>query len=81
MDLPSSSDIDAAILAVAQTSWDKVAMIIAQAAKKLHGDLPNGDEPYEIIGRRIEVLVRDGRLIAQGDISRWRQSEIRLPRK
>ena len=28
---------------------------------------------------RIEALVREGRLIAQGDITKWRYSEVRLP--
>jgi hypothetical protein len=32
-----------------------------------------------LIARRIEALVRDGRLVAQGDITNWRHSEVRLP--
>jgi hypothetical protein len=74
-----STDIDNAILAVAQTSWRKVAMIIVKAAKTLGPDLPEGDVGDDMVAERIEALVRAGRLVSQGDISRWRHSEVRLP--
>jgi hypothetical protein len=35
-------------------------------------------EGYEIISRRIEALVHDGRLLAHGDTKNWRCSEVRL---
>ena len=41
-------------------------------------DLPPEHEGYEIISRRIEALVHDGRLLAQGDTKNWRFSEVRL---
>jgi len=75
----TDSDIDNAILAVVEASWKKVAMIIAKTADRLGRDLPEGDERYHLIARRIEALVRDGKLIAQGDITRWRHSEVRRP--
>jgi hypothetical protein len=56
----SPSEIDDAVLAVADEHWHKVA-------------------GHDLIAQRIVALVEDGRLIAQGDISRWRQSEVRLP--
>ena len=74
-----SSEIDDAILAVVQPSWRKVAMIIAQAADNLGDDLPNDETGLNLIADRIAALVRDGRLVAQGDIANWRSSEIRLP--
>lgn len=73
------SEIDDAILAVVEVQWLKVAMIIARTAKRLRGHLPDGDERYELVGRRIGSLVSDGRLVAQGDIKKWRYSEVRLP--
>ena len=54
-------------------------MVISGAARKLYGGLPDGDRAYKLIAARIELLVRDGRLIAQGDVTRWRYSEVRQP--
>ena len=53
----TSTEIDNAILAVAQTSWRKVAMIIVKAAKSLGPDLPEGDVKDDMIAERIEALV------------------------
>jgi hypothetical protein len=75
----TSSEIDNAILAVAQASWRKVAMVIVKAAERLGPDLPVSDVGDGMIAERVEALVRAGRLISQGDISRWRHSEVRLP--
>jgi hypothetical protein len=74
----TSSEIDNAILAVAESHWSKVAMVIVRAAERLGPDLPDGDAGYNLIGARIGALVATGRLASQGDISKWRQSEIRL---
>jgi hypothetical protein len=53
-------------------------MVIVRAAERLGPDLPDGDAGYNLIGARIGALVATGRLASQGDISKWRQSEIRL---
>ena len=71
--------IDDAILAVVEPTWRKVAMIVGKAAKKLGPDFPDDDSSYQVVARRIQVLAQDGRLIAQGDLSRWRYSEVRRP--
>jgi hypothetical protein len=75
----TSPEIDSAILAVAKTSWRKVAMIIMQAAERLGPALPEGDPGYEMVAKRIQALVKAGRLTSQGKLSRWRHSEVRLP--
>ena len=75
----NDSEIDAAILAVAEPQWHKVARIVVDVAKRLGSRLPAGDEGYELIAKRIEILIHDGRLIAQGDINEWRYSEVHLP--
>jgi hypothetical protein len=75
----SDSQIDDAILSVAQVSWRKVAMIVSMVAKSLGSDFPDVDEGYHLVAKRIEVLVDDGRLVAQGDVTLWRFSEVRLP--
>src|SRR5882672_10070721 len=68
----TDSQIDDAVLSSIEPRWQKVAMVIGRAAKILYGDLPDGDDAYEMIARRIEFLVEEGRLQSQGDISRWR---------
>jgi hypothetical protein len=76
--------IDQAILSMLSATegrWRKVAMVISRVADAdgMGNDLLEGDERYDLVAQRIEALVRDGRLLAQGDIKRWRFSEIRRP--
>jgi hypothetical protein len=75
----SASPIDKAILSFVGDRWSKVAMVIAKVAKAMGGDLPQGDDGYELISLHIEALVRDGRLVAQGNTKNWRFSEVRRP--
>ena len=72
----NSAEIEQAILSVSSPLWKKVAMIIAMAAKKLGVDNEQG---YDLVANRLEALVSDGRLVAQGNITNWRFSEVRLP--
>jgi hypothetical protein len=46
-------------------------MVIARVVDAMSHGLPPGDEGYEVISRRIEALVHDGRLVAQCDIKNW----------
>jgi hypothetical protein len=73
------NQIDQAVLAVSESGWRKVAMIILKVADKLGSDLPEGDPGYDMIAQRVEALVAAGRLVSQGNLSRWRHSEVRLP--
>jgi hypothetical protein len=75
----SNAQIDEAILSATETSWRKVASVIARVQETLGDNLPQGDTGLDLIARRIEVLVQDGRLLAQGDIKKWRYSEVRKP--
>src|SRR5439155_18306137 len=54
----NSSEIDSAILAVAQTSWRKVGMVIVKASEQLGPALPDGDAGYKMIAQRVEALVQ-----------------------
>ena len=74
----NTSEIDSEILSVVGEHWTKIAMVIARVAHAMGHDLPPPDEGYEVISRRIEALVHDGRLLAQGDTNNWRFSEVRL---
>ena len=75
----SDSTIDEAILSFVGLHWRKVAIVIATVADKKNGDLPQGDDSYQVVARRIEALADDGRLEAQGNIENWRFSEVRRP--
>ena len=77
---PSSDlQIDEVILSIAEAPWRKVAFVISRVASTMGGDLPEGDAGYNLVAKRIEILVRGGRLLAQGDITKWRHSEVRKP--
>jgi Protein of unknown function len=71
--------IDEVILSVAEATWRKVASVIIKVADRMGSDLPEGDAGYNLIASRIEILVRDGHLLAQGDIKNWRHSEVSKP--
>ena len=74
--------IDQAILLMLSATegrWRKVAMVISRVADGMGNDLPEGDERYDLVAQRIEALVGDGRLVAQGEIKKWRFSEVRRP--
>ena len=73
----NTSEIDSAILQAVGERWTKIAMVIARVVDAVRHDLPE-HEGYEIISRRIEALVHEGRLLAQGDTKNWRFSEVRL---
>ncbi len=73
----SHSRVDEAILSVTETSWSKVALVIFKAEKTLANNLPKGEDQLDLIAERIEALVQDGRLLAQGDVKKRRNSEVR----
>jgi hypothetical protein len=78
---PSSDlQIDEVILSIAEASWRKVAFVISRVAITMGSDLPEGDAGYNLVAKRIEILVRGGRLLAQGDIKKWRHGEVRKPK-
>jgi hypothetical protein len=53
--------------------------VIIKVADTMGSGLPEGDTGYNLVAKRIEILVRDGRLLAQGDIKKLRHSEVRKP--
>ena len=75
----SNSSIDDTILAVAESDWLKVARVIVDAARAEGSGLLDNGQGHQAIGKRIEVLVREGRLIAQGNLKKPRYGEVRLP--
>lgn len=73
----NTSRIEEAILSTVGERWKKVAAVIGNVSDAMGTELPTGDERYELISDRIEVLVRAGRLEAQGNTKVWRFSEVR----
>ena len=73
--------IDQAIFSMLSemAGWRKVAVVVGRVADSFADDLPDGDAAYQTVAKRIEALVVEGRLVAQGNIKKWRSSEVRLP--
>ena len=70
-------EIDAAIMDSVNESWSKVAMVIVRAEDVLGQIAPDREESMRVIANRIESLVGSGKLISQGNLSKWRNSEVR----
>jgi hypothetical protein len=73
-----SAEIDSLIRSSAGPQWLKVAMIISRVMLASDRHRNPGDE-YLIAGR-IRALVESGQLEAQGNLSKWRHGEVKLPR-
>jgi hypothetical protein len=77
--LPASateSDVDKLIFAALKENWRKVAMIVANVSQtcEIHS-IPLSDE---VIAARIQELAENGRIESQGNLTKWRYSEVRL---
>jgi len=75
----SDSQIDDAILAVAKPPWRKVAFIVARAVEHIGGEFTEREDAYQIVAARIQSLAAHGRLAAQGNLAKWRFSEVKIP--
>jgi hypothetical protein len=77
----SENDLDAIIFSVVKTQWLKVARVISDAMKAIEArNLPvDADEIIQAVGARVIWLDEAGRLESQGDLRKWRFSEVRLP--
>jgi hypothetical protein len=73
----SHQDVDGLILSFARVQWRKVAMIMSQV---LHECRDRGaDVDVDRVAEQICALVESGQLEAQGNLARWRHSEVKLP--
>jgi uncharacterized protein DUF3658 len=71
----SESQVDNVILSVTTSQWQKMAGITWTAAKRSH-ELALGVTD-EMFAARIQAMVDAGHLESQGDLRRWRHSEVR----
>jgi len=72
------TDLDNLILSLATEDWQKTVDVIEQT---LRGCIAEGMDPgARAIGNRINALVEDGQLEAQGDVFDWRNALVRIAR-
>ena len=76
MSAASAQDIDALILSFAEGQWKKVAMIITKVLFECERNA--GDISADAIADRVRSLVEERKLEAQGNLSKWRHSEVKL---
>ncbi|SDT25899.1 DUF3658 domain-containing protein [Bradyrhizobium canariense] len=75
-DSVSEADIDSIIFSLLTSRWQKMAMVVGKAVGRCkERALPIGDE---VLGARIQALAESDRLDSQGDLRKWRHSEVRL---
>jgi len=71
----TESDLDGLVFSLLKPDWRKMAMILAQSSQRCE----ELSLPLEVVAARIRALAEDGRIDHQGDLRRWRASEVRLP--
>jgi len=72
------TDIDGVVLSAMKTQWQKVAMVVVKALERCRQRaLPIG---AEVLGARIQALAEADRIEGEGDLRKWRHSEVRLKR-
>ena len=72
----SETSLDATIFAALTLQFQKTAMVIVKALKRCEAlGLP---VDAEMVGVRIQALAEAGRLEGDGDLRKWRHSEVRL---
>jgi hypothetical protein len=69
--------IDTGVLSCVLPRWQKVAMVVSLAEKKLAAQFP--EFSYVLYAKRIRLLAKQGRLDSQGNLRYMRFSEVRLP--
>lgn len=72
----TDAQIDALILAVAGTEWQKTAMVISAVFD--HPDFNKDEHSAQDVAERLYILVDNGQLDIQGNMRRWRNSEVKL---
>jgi hypothetical protein len=72
-----NAEVDAAILTCVGARWTKVARLLLEVSAKLGA--PDDEPRFDEIAGRIQALSASGDLESQGDLTRWRFSEVRLP--
>ena len=75
--LPDPDVLDRIILSKCVDRWRKVARILVDVGGAL--DMEANDIVYAALVERVKHLVAIGQLDSQGNLDKWRFSEVRLP--
>lgn len=75
----SEAPLDDLILSVVKPNWQKVAMVLVKARRL--SESRGFEISYDALAVRITALCMEGRLEAQGNLSKWRRSEVQLSAK
>ncbi|CDX25966.1 conserved hypothetical protein [Mesorhizobium sp. ORS 3324] len=75
--MAADSNIDRIIMQMVMDRWQKTAMVLAKTEDALRktGEMVSWDD----IAERLEALDARGDIESQGDLTLWRNSEVRLP--
>jgi len=79
----SETDLDTAIFSALSSRWQKTTVVLTRALERCETlGLP---VDLQVLGARIQALAEADRLESEGDLRKWRYSELRLsveePRK
>jgi hypothetical protein len=72
----TTRDLDAVIFSVLQPQWRKTAFILVRARHQYEEKAWSLD--LDVVAARILALAEAGRIDHQGDLRKWRFSEVRL---
>jgi len=75
----SQEDVDQIIFSIVTSRWQKMAAVVWFTARC--GEELGFRVTDEMFAARIQWLVEDGSLKSQGDLRKWRHSEVRLKRQ
>jgi hypothetical protein len=75
--MSSTGALDKFILDAVNSSWQKVAMVVAKALTDQDLVFPESMDDAEFVAVRIRLLVQSGQLESAGDVNDWRFSEVR----
>lgn len=70
------AQIDALVLGAASDEWQKTAMVISAVFD--HPDFSKDECSAQEVAERLYILVDNGQLDVQGNMRRWRDSEVRV---
>jgi hypothetical protein len=74
--LVTEFEVDKLIFAALKDNWRKVALIVGSVFQTCKTrSIPLSDE---VIAARIQELAEAGRIESQGNLTKWRYSEVRL---
>jgi hypothetical protein len=75
----SEKDVDQIIFSIVTSRWQKMAAVVWLTVNR--GEELGFRVTDEMFAARVQALVEEGPLKSQGDLRKWRHSEVRLKRQ